>query len=259
MSKETEWVTGITDVAPNRIIVRGYRLEDLVAAKSFTEAAILLLKGELPEPGEKELFDAILVSAADHGASPPSTLAARTVASTGGALNASLAAGILTINPLHGGAVENCMRFLTDAVSQAGALNVEEAADAVVQKCLDAKKRIPGYGHRMHSADPRVRVLREKAEMLGYCGRFVQMALAVEDALKRRGKSLPLNVDGIMAALLCEMKYPPGLANAVFMLARLPGLIAHSLEERARQRPMRRIDPAGFRYDGPAVRDLPGK
>lgn len=259
MSNETEWVTGITDVAPNRIVVRGYRLEDLVGAKSFTEAAILLLKGELPEPGEKELFDAILVSAVDHGASPPSTLAARTVASTGGSLNASLAAGILTINSLHGGAVENCMRFLGEALSQAGELNVEEAADAVVQKCLDAKIRIPGFGHRMHTADPRVRVLREKAEKLGYCGRFVRMALAVELALKQKGKDLPLNVDGIMAALLCEMKYPPGLANAVFMLARLPGLIAHSLEERARQRPMRRIDPAGFRYDGPTVRDLPGK
>ncbi|HHW43448.1 MAG TPA: citryl-CoA lyase [Desulfotomaculum sp.] len=256
MSTEKEWFTAITDVAPNRIIVRGYRLEDLVRSVTFTDAAVLLLKGELPGPNEREMFDAVLVSAVDHGASPPSTLAARTVASTGGALNASLAAGLLSINSYHGGAVENCMRFLQEAVFSGEHGDAEEAADKIAQKYLEAKKRIPGYGHRMHRADPRVKVLKEKAEKLGFAGSFVRMALAVETALCRRGKELPLNVDGIMAALLCEMGYPPEMANAVFMFARLPGLIAHSVEERLRQRPVRRIDPAGFRYDGPAVRDL---
>jgi citrate synthase/citryl-CoA lyase len=256
MSTEKEWFTAITDVAPNRIIVRGYRLEDLVRSVTFTEAAVLLLKGELPGPNEREMFDAVLVAAIDHGASPPSTLAARTVASTGGALNASLAAGFLAINSYHGGAVENCMRFLQEAVTWEKSGDTDETADKIVQKNLEAKKRIPGYGHRLHRADPRVKVLKEKAEKLGFAGSFVRMALAVETALCRRGKELPLNVDGIMAALLCEMGYQPELANAVFMFARLPGLIAHSIEERVRQRPMRRIDPAGFRYDGPGIRGL---
>ena len=44
--------------------------------------------------------------------------------------------------------------------------------------------------------------------------------------------------------------------NGLFMIARLPGLIAHVLEERSRERPMRRVDPTTHRYDGPATRSL---
>jgi hypothetical protein len=42
------------------------------------------------------------------------------------------------------------------------------------------------------------------------------------------------------------------------MIARVPGLVAHAVEEQARERPMRRIDPVNHVYDGPAPRPLPG-
>jgi len=69
------------------------------------------------------------------------------------------------------------------------------------------------------------------------------------------GKKLPINVDGAIAALLAELEIPPEIGNAFFMIARLPGLVAHIYEEKTRMRPMRKIDPQDFEYDGPSERE----
>ncbi|MFX5157862.1 hypothetical protein ABTC76_20860, partial [Acinetobacter baumannii] len=71
--------------------MRGYRLEELIGRLSFAEAIYLVLRGELPNEAHRRLFEAILVSVVDHGPSPPSTVAAVTVASTGAELNAAVA------------------------------------------------------------------------------------------------------------------------------------------------------------------------
>jgi citrate synthase len=47
------------------------------------------------------------------------------------------------------------------------------------------------------------------------------------------------------------------LGNAVFLISRLPGLIAHAHEERMRQPAMRQIDPKDHDYDGARERRLP--
>lgn len=49
----------------------------------------LLLKGRLPSIKEGKLFNHVLVSFCDHGATPPSTQTARLVASSGSPLNAA--------------------------------------------------------------------------------------------------------------------------------------------------------------------------
>src|SRR5919109_1617398 len=87
--------TLITSVEPNRILLRGYPLDELMGRVSFAEAVYLLLTGELPTPAIGKLMDALLVSSVDHGATPPSTLAARNVATSGAPLRASVAAGVL--------------------------------------------------------------------------------------------------------------------------------------------------------------------
>ena len=63
-------------------------------------------------------------------------------------------------------------------------------------------------------------------------------------------------MDGAIAALLVDLKIPSGLANAFFIIARVPGLVAHVHEEQTRERPMRRINPASHLYDGPPAREL---
>ena len=79
---------------------------------SFAEAVYLLLMGELPTPAIGRMLNAVLVSSIDHGVTPPSTLAARNVATSGAPLKDCVAAGILAFGPHHGGDIESCMRFL---------------------------------------------------------------------------------------------------------------------------------------------------
>ncbi len=257
-----KWHTAITDVGPNAIRLRGYPVEELMGRKSFAEVVWLALRGELPAEAEGKLLDAILVSSVDHGVTPPSTLAARTAASTGAPVNAALAAGVLSVNRFHGGAVEGCMNALGEALAEMRAKDVsrEEAAAAVVARYRDEGRRVEGFGHRLHDDDPRAARLFALAEELGLARDGIPMARAFEAALVTvTGKALLLNVDGALAACLFDLGFEPYVANAFFILARMPGWLAHVLEERARERPMRRLEPSAWAYDGPSERHLPGR
>jgi len=251
---DLHWKTGITDVAPNRVAVRGHPVDELIGKITFSQAIYLVLKEELPSPEVGRLIDAIFVSSVDHGASPPSALAARTVASTGSELNASIAAGILAISRFHGGAIEEGMRLfyrIASLMSDAGQ-GMEEAADEVLEEMRQSKRRASGFGHRLHTQDPRTAKLFALAAELGLSGRHVDIARAVEQSLAERlGKPLPINVDGAIAALLCDLGFPPEIGNAFFIIARTAGLTAHIHEEKTRMRPMRKIHPTDFEYDGP--------
>ena len=70
-------------------------------------------------------------------------------------------------------------------------------------------------------------------------------------------KSLPINVDGAIGAILADLGMNPAAFNGIFMIARTPGLIAHVIEEQTREKPMRRIDPVNHGYDGPSTGPFP--
>ena len=256
---EQTWTQPITKVEPNKIWIRGYRLDELMGEVPFAHVVYLVLKGELPSAAEGRVMDAILVASVDHGSTPPSAMAARTVASTGAPLTTGIAAGLMSINQYHGGAIEGCMRVLRDGVArhQETGQEMAEVAREIVAEHRAAKRRLPGFGHRVHTDDPRVARLFALAEETGVAGPHVAMARAIRQALQEAlGKSLPLNVDGGIAALLCEMDFPPEMANGFFAMSRVVGLTAHVFDELVNQRPMRHISATAQAYDGPEERTL---
>ncbi|MGB2764107.1 MAG: citryl-CoA lyase [Candidatus Aminicenantaceae bacterium] len=256
---ELHWKTSITDVKPNKINMRGYPVDKLMGKISFAQAIYLVLKGEFPTPEVGKLIDAIFVSSVDHGASPPSVLAARTVASTGAELNSAIAAGVQAISRFHGGAIEEGMKLFLEIARrmEEKKASEEEVVPQVLEEMKKKKKRVSGFGHRIHTKDPRTKKLFALAEELGYAGKYIRIALAIEKHLESQlGKSLPINVDGAIAALLCELGISPEIGNAFFIIARVPGLVAHVHEERTRMKPMRKIHPQDYEYDGPEERDI---
>lgn len=256
---DLQWKTAITKVEPNQLFIRGYKLDELMGRVSYAQMVYLLFKGEMPSEKVGRLMEAILVSSVDHGTTPPSVLSAITVASTGAPLNAAVAAGILAISKFHGGAIEECMLILKEAMHIKGDrhCSFEEAAAEVINRYRSEQKRLSGFGHRIHTNDPRTHKLFTLAKELGLAADFTMLAEAFVKQLKAlTGKDLPLNVDGAIAALLCEMDFDPILANAFFMIARVPGLVAHIYEEVTRQKPMRKIHPTDVVYDGPEERSL---
>jgi citrate synthase len=256
---EQSWTQPITKIEPNKVVVRGYRIDELMGRVPFAHVVYLTLKGELPTEAQGRVMDALLVASVDHGATPPSALAARTVASGGASLSAGIAAGVMTINRHHGGAIEGCMQVLLEAVARQRTSGEDAltTARALMADYRAQKKRVPGYGHRIHTDDPRTTRLFAIAEEAGVAGDYVAMAQALQQAMKESlGKDLPLNVDGAIAAVLCEMEFPPEMGNGLFAIARTVGLTAHVFDEIVNQRPMRQISPTAHAYDGPEERSL---
>jgi len=256
------WKTALTRIEQNQILIRGYPVDEVMGRISFSEAVYLLLTGELPGPAIGKMMGALLVSSIDHGATPPSTSIARNVASTGAPLRVAVAAGVLGFGQHHGGDVEACMRFLDDGLELVAAgQSYADAAEEVIRRFLDRGERPPGFGHRLHTMDPRARRLMQLALELELDGDHVRLIRTVERLLTERtgphGEKLPMNVDGAIAAICGDLGFDYDLGNALFIMARVPGLIAHAHEERVRQQPMRQINPRDHVYDGPAERRLP--
>jgi citryl-CoA lyase len=259
---DERWRTALTCIEPNKIILRGYPLDEIMGRLTFGEAIYLLLMGEIPSPALGRLMEAILVSFIDHGATPPSTMAARNTATTGAALRACVAAGVLGFGKYHGGDIESCMQFLDTGLElvRRGS-SYRDAASQIVQRCLDAEEIPPGFGHRFHTRDPRAARLFQMALELEAEAEHIQMIRAVENVLHDKpgqdGRPLPVNIDGAIAAVCGDIGIPPAIANALFIISRVPGIAAHAEEERVRQLPMRQIDPKEHIYDGPSERRLP--
>jgi len=258
--RPTHWRTALTHVEPNRILIRGYPVDEMMGRLAFGEAVYLLLVGELPSPAIGKLMEAILVSSIDHGTTPPSTQAARSVATTGAPLHASVAAGVLAFGKYHGGDIESGMRCLEQGVELVrGGMSYEDAARHLVAHYRERREPLPGFGHRYHTHDPRAHRLLQMAFELDLDGDHAQVARAVERVLNedRAEHYIPINVDGAIAAVCCDIGLDPAAGNALFVISRVPGLIAHAHEEHVRERRMRQIDLSGATYDGPFERRLP--
>jgi citrate synthase len=256
------WATSITRIAQNEIEIRGYPVDELMGRLSFAEAIYLILRGELPSPTIGRLFGAVLVSSIDHGVTPPSTLAARNVATTGASLRASVAAGIIGCGPLHGGDIETCMRFLQQGLALRRQGQTFDAAAAEIIRSYTVSDSVPpGFGHRIHTRDPRAARLCQMAHELELDGEHLQMLRVVERVLNDRPdrveSPLPIHVDGAIAAICGDLGFEAEIGNGLFIIARTPGLVAHAFEEQVRQKRMRQIDPRDHVYDGPARRRLP--
>src|SRR2546427_8336942 len=142
------WQSALTSIAPNQILIRGYALDEMMGRLGFAEAVYLLLMGELPTPAIGRMLNAVLVSSLDHGVTPPSTLAARNVATSGAPMKDCVAAGVLAFGPHHGGDIESCMRFLDTglALIRSGR-SLHDAAAALADEAARAHDVPPGFGH----------------------------------------------------------------------------------------------------------------
>lgn len=225
----------------------------------------MLLGGELPAEWQERLLEAVLIAGVDHGPMAPSIAIARMAATCGVSLSAAVAAGLAAVGDVHGGAGEQCMELLykIDACWRE-----EEELSRVVGEALDGlgTERVPGYGHRIHrEVDPRAvrlcQLVRECKERGQVSGRFLRAALEVEARLtERRGRRIPLNVDGAIALTLCELGLPASAGRAVFIVARCLGVVAHALEQKAQGQRLKGPMPPqiGYRYEGPGLRHIEG-
>jgi len=253
------WKTKITKVEPNHLVTKGYRQEDLIGNMPFSHVVYLLLKDELPSKEHGKMIDAILTACIDHGVTPPTAMASRVVASGGVPLPTAVAAGVLSIGDAHGGAIEKGAKYLQEGVKRAKdeGKTLEQTAEILVKESREQKKRILGFGHRVHTSDPRTKKLFVLADELKITGDHILLSKAIEKELeKQTNKKLPINVDGAIAAITSDMSFDWRLGKAFFLLGRVAGLTAHVYEEQTEFKPMRKMFLVEADYEGPAEKDL---
>jgi citrate synthase len=254
------WTTKITKVEPNHLVTRGYRQEDLIGNIPFSHVVYLLLKGKLPSKEHGKMIDAILTACIDHGVTPPSAMASRVVASGGVPLPTAVAAGVLSIGDAHGGAIEKGAKFLQEGVHRMKeeGTTIETMAEQLVKESIEHKKRILGFGHRVHTSDPRTKRLFTLADELHISSDHIKLAKAIEKELEKvKEKRLPINVDGAIAAITSDMGFDWRLGKGFFLLGRVAGLTAQVYEEQTQEKPMRKLFTVDAEYDGPQEQDLP--
>lgn len=247
--------TSITNIQPNNIITRGYPQEELINNISFSEMVYLLLKGELPSLKEAKMLNHILISFCDHGVTPPSTQTSRLIASSGSPLNVSLAGGLLSFGKNHAGAIEDSMELFQELIKSDFNIhnnlnnnhkhnnhnnnhnnyskcnkNIDIIANDIINEYKLKNKKIPGFGHRYHNKDPRGAKLMELAKKENFIGPHSELALAIEEVLFKE-KGININVDGASGALLSDMGFSSNEGFGIFMIGRIPGIIAHVTEE----------------------------
>ncbi|MCE7697696.1 MAG: citryl-CoA lyase [Methanobacterium paludis] len=240
--RQSPWKTSITKVELNRLTTRGHLQEDLIGNISFPEMVYLLIKGDMPLENQKKMLESVLVSFCDHGITPPSTQAARLMASAGSPVNACIAGGILAFGQNHAGAIEIAMKTFQEGVKLSKMYNrtVNETAQNIVADFKSIGKKIPGYGHRYHTEDPRAKKLIEVAEKYGCYGEHLELAVKIEEILFDN-KGIKMNIDGANAAILSDMGLNWRFGPGIFIIGRVPGILAHVNEEMESETPFRKM------------------
>jgi citrate synthase len=189
--------------------------------RSFASMIFETLSGKTPTKDQSFLFETILNISIDHGPETPSAIEVIAKAKEGKLITQSVAAGILQINEYHGGAIEPCMDLFYKIKKE------KLDPKMVVREYLSLDKRIPGFGHRIYTVDPRSQLLFKLAKEKRLAAEYIGLAGEIVQELKlAKGKDLPVNIDGAISAILCAFGWDAKLGKAVFVAARTPGLCA---------------------------------
>lgn len=244
-------VTNISDDKDGEATILGEKLIDFVKRRSFASIVTSMFLARNNISKELESFiDLVLRLAVDHGPYVSGAVNTIITARAGKDLISSLAAGLLTIGPRFGGAVNQAAENWLN-----GVIEKKKAYD-FVEDFASKKIYIQGIGHkkyRIDFPDPRVDELLEFTDKLSG-KRFTSFALEVQKITTAKKGNLILNVDGAIAAILLDLLSEKEnlddnalkelteieFFNAIFVLSRSVGFISHFLDQK-------RLDEGLFR------------
>jgi ATP citrate (pro-S)-lyase len=239
----------------------GDELLATVGRNSLSSLVLSLLLGKQVESGKAvEFTDLVLRMLVDHGPYVSGAVNTIITARAGRDLVSGLTAGLLTVGPRFGGAINAASRGWVDGVTNG--MTAKEFVDSFTER----GGIISGIGHkkyRVDMPDPRVEAL---AQFAGNSNgdRYLKFAREVEAITTTKKGNLILNIDGAIGAIMLdilesELGYEPDelreladieFFNALFVLSRSIGFTAHYLDQRRHDEGLFRLDPNDVRYLG---------
>lgn len=239
--------------------ILGENLLDFANNHSFAYEVVSMFLGKKIKSKELEEFvDLILRLLVDHGPYVSGAVNTIITSRAGRDLVSSLSAGLLTIGPRFGGAINQAAANWIAGVAE------DKNASQFVEDFASRKIYIQGIGHRKYRVDfpdPRVAELVAFSDKLEK-KRFTTFAKEVEKVTTAKKGNLILNVDGAIAAVMLDMlSEKEGYSdeelkklvdmeffNTFFVLSRSVGFISHFLDQK-------RLDEGLFRLEDDMVLD----
>jgi citrate synthase len=247
------WTTGICRVVSTDetedVIVRGHALSELIGRITFAEMMFLLLQGNLPTKPQARVLDALLVASAEHGIAPPSMIS-RCFASYGTSIQAAVGGGVLAFGDRMGGLGEQLARLMVERLEALAVTPAEidgeslrGEACAIVQEIHGADRRVPGYGIPLHGADPRAPAVLAIAKQEGTYGAYCRFAALIGEELAsaRDGRAVPMNLDGVGAAVILDLGFSWRSTRMFLLTPRTVSMAAHYLEEQEQDTAWRHV------------------
>ncbi|CAA6821028.1 MAG: ATP-citrate (pro-S-)-lyase, subunit 2 (EC [uncultured Sulfurovum sp.] len=267
--RSKEFICTISDDRGEEAHYCGYPISSVATPETgFTIGdvmSILWFKKRYPR-WAVDFLETVLKTVADHGPAVSGAHNAKVTARAGKDVISSLIAGLLTIGPRFGGAIDGAAQHFKYA----------DDNNMTPKEFLSHMKKsgipIPGIGHRIKSLknpDLRVTGLMKFAKENFPSTPLLDYARTVEELTTSKKENLILNVDGTIGILMVDMWraldytdeeidvfIEAGALNAFFILGRSIGFIGHILDEKRLAMPMYRHPMDDILYDVQKAEEL---
>ena len=211
---------------------RSRKGKKLIAPKknlSFSENFFHMCFGKVPNKEIVKAFDVSLILYAEHSFNV-STFTARTITSSLSDIHGAIVGAIASLKgPLHGGANEEVMHMMSK-------INSPENAKKWINRALDNKEVVMGFGHRVYkSGDSRVPTMKKyfmKVSKIKKDKKFYKIYDIVERVMIERKNIYP-NLDYPTGPTYHLMGFDTDFFTPIFVISRITGWSAHIMEQHA--------------------------
>ncbi|MFK7731406.1 MAG: hypothetical protein AB8B48_07265 [Pseudomonadales bacterium] len=204
----------------------GYDLQELMRKVSYPEMLYLLFRGELPDAGAAELFNALMVAFINPGPRDNGSRAAIQASIGKTDTLHVLPIGLSIFAGEKSGAkfINDTMRFFVRAGKRSIADNIE------LLKGLD-DPRTHGFGSAYNGKDELAAVVLQTLCNTMGAGDSLATGLAINSELDNLDNlDFGIMRHGVFAAALADLGFLPKHAPALYQLINAPGILAHGLE-----------------------------
>lgn len=196
---------------------------------SFSENFFHMCFGKIPNKEIVKAFDVSLILYAEHSFNV-STFTARTITSSLSDMHGAIVGAIASLKgPLHGGANEEVMHIMNK-------INSPENAKKWINRALDNKEVVMGFGHRVYkSGDSRVPTMKKyfmKVSKIKKDKKFCKIYDIVERVMIER-KNIHPNLDYPTGPTYHLMGFDTDFFTPIFVISRITGWSAHIMEQHA--------------------------
>lgn len=256
--RKSYFMSHISGEIDGNVQLLGKDLLTTVQANTISSLVISIMLGtQVNSKKLSDFIDFVLRLLVDHSPNVSGAVNTIVAARAGKDMVSSLVAGLLTIGPRFGGAVNDA------ASAWLGGVESGATPKGFVDNLTKQSGIVPGIGHkkyRVDKPDPRVEALEVFSPKNN--SKYLDFARSVEAITTAKKTNLILNVDGAIAAILLdllsqELKYTPAqlrelvdieFFNAIFVISRSIGFTGHYLDQKRNDEGLFRLDDSDLRY-----------